>query len=304
MLRSWKLRAFTVRLQELLRRERFALADFLVALAGFDEHRLWVELGYTSLFDFLHRELGLSRGAAFYRKSAAELVQRFPELVEPLRDGRLCLMTVAEVARVLTPENRADVLPRFFGLSRREAQALAAELHPIPVPPVRTVVTAVRTAGRPAAAPLLALAPSAGLDPAQAVLPVEPRSPGAHESERARRAAGSASAASGDRDEAAHGRAEPVPRDPGHVPARVRRAVWKRDCGRCQVRLASGEICGSTLRVQIDHVVPRALGGPSTEENRRLACRVHNDRSARRVFGDACMERFTANPRAVPGAPE
>src|SRR5512142_2286566 len=38
-------REFTVRLQDLLRRERFALADFLVALADFDQHRVWVELG-------------------------------------------------------------------------------------------------------------------------------------------------------------------------------------------------------------------------------------------------------------------
>ena len=65
-------------------------------------------------------------------------------------------MTVAEVARVLTPENRDRVLPRFFGLSKREAQALAAELHPIAVPPVRTVVTVARHP----AAPLLALAPT------------------------------------------------------------------------------------------------------------------------------------------------
>src|SRR5512143_4101469 len=165
-------RDFTVRLQELLRREHRALADFLVALADFDRRRLWVEVGYASLFDFLHRELGLSKGAAFYRKSAAELVQRFPEVVEPLREGRLCLMTVAEVARVLTPENRDRVLPRFFGLSKREAQALAAELQPIPVPPVRTVVTTVRAAP----APLLQLAPTADLDLAQAVQPVEPKS--------------------------------------------------------------------------------------------------------------------------------
>jgi hypothetical protein len=54
------------------------MADFLVALADFDRRRLWVELGYSSLFSFLHRELGLSKGAAFYRKTAAELVQRFP----------------------------------------------------------------------------------------------------------------------------------------------------------------------------------------------------------------------------------
>jgi hypothetical protein len=63
------------------------MADFLVALADFDRRRLWLELGHTSLFAFLHRELGLSAGAAHYRKTAAELVQRVPEVVEPLRAG-------------------------------------------------------------------------------------------------------------------------------------------------------------------------------------------------------------------------
>ncbi len=90
--------------------------------------------------------------------------------------------------------------------------------------------------------------------------------------------------------------------DPDHVPAHVRRAVWERDGGRCQVRLASGEICGSTLRVEIDHITPRALGGPSTVANCRLACRPHNGRAAREAFGDAWMDRYTNNPRAAPAA--
>ncbi len=94
----------------------------------------------------------------------------------------------------------------------------------------------------------------------------------------------------------------PPSSDPGYVPAHVRRAVWERDGGRCQFKLASGEICGSTLRVEIDHVTPRALGGPSTVENCRLACRPHNGRAAREVFGDAWMDRYTRNPR-VPAAP-
>ncbi|HEX8909628.1 MAG TPA: hypothetical protein VF805_10520, partial [Anaeromyxobacteraceae bacterium] len=102
------------RLAELLRREHGALADFLVALAAFDGERRWLELGYTSLFYFLHRELGLSKGAAFYRKTAAELIQRYPEVVEPLRDGRLCLTSVVELAKVITPENRGEVVARFF----------------------------------------------------------------------------------------------------------------------------------------------------------------------------------------------
>ncbi|MFL5273036.1 MAG: hypothetical protein ACJ79E_13335, partial [Anaeromyxobacteraceae bacterium] len=57
----------------------------------------WVELGYTSLFWFLHRALGLSKGAASCRKIGAELIQRFPEVVAPLRSGKLCLSSVAEL---------------------------------------------------------------------------------------------------------------------------------------------------------------------------------------------------------------
>jgi hypothetical protein len=82
-------RELTANLAALLRREHDAMADFLVALADFDGARRWTELGHTSLFWFLHRELGLSKGAAFYRKTAAELVQQFPEVIDPLRDGRL-----------------------------------------------------------------------------------------------------------------------------------------------------------------------------------------------------------------------
>ncbi|BDG05480.1 hypothetical protein [Anaeromyxobacter oryzae] len=54
------------------------MAEFLVALAEFDAKRVWVELGYPSLFAYLHRELGVSKGAAFYRKPAAQLVQPLP----------------------------------------------------------------------------------------------------------------------------------------------------------------------------------------------------------------------------------
>jgi hypothetical protein len=56
-------RDLTLRLQDLLRREHGALADFLLELAAFDQRRAWAELGYASVFVFLHRDLGLSKGA-------------------------------------------------------------------------------------------------------------------------------------------------------------------------------------------------------------------------------------------------
>ena len=134
-------REWSLRHAELLRAERGALADLLLSLAEFDRVAAYRELGFATLFDYLHRELHLSRGSAHYRQVATRLVVRFPEVVEPLRDGRLCLGTVIVLARVMTEANRYEVLPRFFGLSRQEAEQVAVEIRPVEVVPRRTVVT-------------------------------------------------------------------------------------------------------------------------------------------------------------------
>jgi hypothetical protein len=139
-------------LASLLRKEREAMADFLLALANFDDKKLWRDLGHTSLFYYLRRELGLSAGAAQHRKTAVELIQQFPVVETALRQGRLCLSSVCELGKVVTPENVAEVLPRFVGLSRREAEAVAASIRPAAAFPQREVVTPVRAT---------ALAPSA-----------------------------------------------------------------------------------------------------------------------------------------------
>ncbi|MFL5413264.1 MAG: HNH endonuclease [Myxococcales bacterium] len=80
---------------------------------------------------------------------------------------------------------------------------------------------------------------------------------------------------------------------PETLRAAVKREVWTRDGGRCQWPLESGGICGATMRVEFDHKIPRAEGGPSTAENVRLLCRVHNDLAARQRLGEAWMDQFT-----------
>ena len=128
----------------LLSTERSALADLLLSLSDFEERGLHRALGHATLFDYLHRTLGLSRGMAHYRMVAVRLIRRFPEVEAPIRQGRLCLTTVVELSRVMKEENRSVVLPRFFGLSRQEAKELAAELDPAVVVPRRTLVERVR----------------------------------------------------------------------------------------------------------------------------------------------------------------
>src|SRR5512137_1534721 len=139
-------RSFHPRLIDLLRVEFASLGAFLEALAEFDRRKLFRTLGHADLFAYLHKGLKLSRAAAHHRRAAAWLVQRFPEVLEPIREGKLCFTTAAVLASVATEENMAAVLPRFHGLSKQEALELAAELKPRPVVPERTVVTRVEAA--------------------------------------------------------------------------------------------------------------------------------------------------------------
>jgi hypothetical protein len=81
--------------------------------------------------------------------------------------------------------------------------------------------------------------------------------------------------------------------NPRHVPAAVRREVFLRDEGKCQWPLADGGICGSTHRVELDHVVPVGRGGKATASNCRVLCAVHNRLAAREAYGDEWMDRFT-----------
>jgi hypothetical protein len=70
-----------------------------------------------------------------------------------------------------------------------------------------------------------------------------------------------------------------------HVPAPVRRAVWKRDGGRCGFASASGHRCPERTFLEIHHIHPHALGGPCTLGNLGLRCRRHNVYEAELVFG-------------------
>ncbi len=366
-------------LATLLRAERGAAADFLRALADFDHRRGWERLGHASLFAFLYAELGLSTAATFWRMSAARLLQRFPELIEPLRDGRLCLTTTAELAKVLTAENRAEVLPRFFGSSAREAKELVAELLPREAPPVKTVVTGLERrepapqpplslqSARPEAsastpAPISLWAPEMGTTHPAWVTgrrdEVEPLTaelrrlhvtvsrgllekvarardglshalPGAtteqvleaaldllleHQAKarghvkRPRARFEAAAREPSDAETAPAQQAPPLtllpvepppPRRTGPreaIPAAVRRAVWERDDGRCAWPLDGGGCCGSTHRLQLDHIVPWARGGTTTVENLRITCAIHNRLAARQAFGSRWMGRYAVAP--------
>jgi 5-methylcytosine-specific restriction endonuclease McrA len=74
-----------------------------------------------------------------------------------------------------------------------------------------------------------------------------------------------------------------------HIPAAIEREVRLRDGDRCQFTLDAGGPCGSTWQVELDHIIPLALGGPTTVANLRCACRFHNMLAAQQVLGEAAL---------------
>jgi 5-methylcytosine-specific restriction endonuclease McrA len=346
----------TNRMRSLLRCEQGAMADFLVALAEVIDKKLWRELGYSSPFYYVRREFKLCAGAAQNRITAAELILWVPEIEAALRSGKLYLSTVTVVAKVLTSENKDEVLPRFFDLSRRDAELVAVSIRPAEVIPVRDVVTPIRPAassGRAVATartlPAAAIRDSPAADagstalafhmdettpPVRVVASVVQLAPEPPRDEiepldaqlsrlhitvdnellqllEAAKDAFAHSFPSGraaevikhglrvalDQHDKRHGLVEkplkaPRPSRTNHIPAHVKREVLRRAGGRCEWVPESGERCDCTRMLEYDHILALALGGKSTIENVRLACRSHNLLAARQAFGDALMDRY------------
>lgn len=69
-----------------------------------------------------------------------------------------------------------------------------------------------------------------------------------------------------------------------HVPAAVRREVWKRDGGQCAFVGNAGR-CSERAFLEFHHVVPFADGGRATAANLQLRCRSHNAYEAEAHFG-------------------
>ena len=131
-------------LKLLLRKEQAAMADFLVALADFDRRRGWEALGPRQPLRLpARRAAALQRarptGGSARPRACSSASPRLDRAAA--RRPALPLHHRPSWPRSLTEENRAEVLPRFFGLSAREAQEIVAELQPREAPATRTVVT-------------------------------------------------------------------------------------------------------------------------------------------------------------------
>ncbi len=253
------------RLKALAAQERKLTAEVIQLLLEVERSKEHLDRGYSSMFDFCVKELGYSEGCAARRVNAMRLYRSTPEVAKKIETGELTLTNAAKLQTVLTQAKakgvslpKQEMLEAALGSSTRQAEkkieATAAkhglETRPEdrPLKAKLAKLRALLSQKHPNLTDdqlihLLADEAVAKLDPEQ-----KPSS-GAGVSESRR------------------------------VPARLKRAVYLRDQGRCQYRdPKSQRQCEATHYLEYDHVYPHAKGGLTKLENLQLLCRAHNQR--------------------------
>ncbi|HKW14402.1 MAG TPA: hypothetical protein VJS69_07955, partial [Candidatus Krumholzibacteria bacterium] len=100
--------------------EHGGLLSAIGLLVETDRRKMYLEVGYSSLFDYCMRELGYSESQAMRRITAARCVAAFPQVFALLKHNEINLSTISRVFKILTPENCAAVLERVRKKSLRE----------------------------------------------------------------------------------------------------------------------------------------------------------------------------------------
>ena len=320
------------RLLALAGREREATVELVAHLAVLESRpSVHAAKGYGSLFSYCVEALRLSEDATCNRIAVARTCRRFPAILEALAAGEMSLTSVRMLSPHLTDENWQTVLARAAGRSRREIEALVAELAPRPDVPssVRKLPATTLALPTPTAAPsappretvtaipheplhLTSAPPSSS--PARRPI-IETTSPeryrvqftvGKEGHDRLRRVQALLRREIPDGDPGAiFDRAiallletvekeklgaarKPRPIRPGadrKATNHAKRSAWRHDGGQCAFVSKDGRRCTERAFLEFHHVVPYALGGPSTPDNISLRCRRHNQYEAELVFG-------------------
>lgn len=164
-LRSLSDTAILSRIHKLTRCERGVTLRVLQHLNEIERRKLYLKLGYASMFVYCTKGLGYSESAAVRRIRSARCALRHPEVYGLLKRNDVNLTTLSLVLRVLRPGNKDRLFARIRGCSQAQVKAIVAEYEPRPLP--RDVVEPIVTQKvAPAAVNTLLLAGSASVPPA------------------------------------------------------------------------------------------------------------------------------------------
>lgn len=280
--------ALIEKLERLVSLEKKTTAEILEILKEVDSRRLFLKLGFTSLFAYLTEGLGYPPASAQRRIESARLLREMPEISRDLAEGRLNLTQVSMLASGLKQKSlelsrKKEILDHIKEKNVAQTQKILAQDLDLPAPQFekarfqkdestrleltlsaeqRQLFERVKelishTHPHPTWSELFVFLGEEFLqrkDPLRKKQTVEKIT----------------SAPEAAPDQAV------TPRKPSALSRPLRRLIWRRDLC-CQWRNpVTKRLCGSTFQLQIDHIQPIWAGGRDEPENLRLFCSVHN----------------------------
>ncbi|MFZ4403618.1 MAG: DUF222 domain-containing protein, partial [Pseudobdellovibrionaceae bacterium] len=95
-------------LKKLVQSERKITEQILDLINQCELSRTYAKLGYSSMFEYLHKALGYSEGAAQRRLASARLLRELPEIKSDLQNGVLNLTQVAMAQAAIRKEEKVQ----------------------------------------------------------------------------------------------------------------------------------------------------------------------------------------------------
>lgn len=92
--------------KSLIQEERKITTEILWHLREIDRRRLYLEMGFGSLYEFATKHLGYSEGSAHRRITASRLLRDLPEIETSLQSGKVTLTTLSLAQSFFKAEER------------------------------------------------------------------------------------------------------------------------------------------------------------------------------------------------------
>lgn len=292
--------------------ERRITLEILQHLREIEVRRLFVDLGFDSMYKYCIQRLKYSEGEAQRRLSSARLLRELPEIESQIQNGNLNLTNLSAIQSFVRAENLADQ-----PLTREKKLELISAVENKSTREVKTEL--IRQSHQPA---LLAdkFQMSAIINLSVALTKFETamtdenlellqefRNLYAHDlpdlSNQSVLMFLLQKAVQHKKQKL--GLIEKTPRKPNAplpsaenvknanaekqrkpLTAKVKRMVWNRANACCEyLDTKSKNRCSSKFALETDHIIAVALGGTNDPENLQLLCRAHNSRRSIKTFG-------------------
>ncbi|WP_413581859.1 HNH endonuclease [Bdellovibrio sp. HCB288] len=299
------------RVEKLARTERKITHLVLWHLIEVEGRRLYLDLGYTSLFKYLTTHLNYSEDSAYRRIQAAKLLKKVPQVEQSLEDGSLNLTQMQQVQKCLTKELESGVnvsleqtksiLAQIQNKSSFETQKILSvefnqpiqtheTIKPQSDDSVRLEITLTDEQMRhlqnakdllshvlpnPTWAELISYLAQTQIHKRLGKKAVLQGSIAMLNADTAEGNIGESEAKVEQRNK------ETIARKA--IKISTKRVLLKKAHHCCEFLHPTLGRCNSKYQLQIDHRLPLALGGTNDESNLRVLCRLHNMAEARRL---------------------